>query len=281
MTTRPEAARQMPIMRFALLVSAALAAGAGLQLFVGTEQTSRYFAWTIEPPLTAAFLGAMYLGALALTAIAARQESWADARVSLFASICLVPLLFLVTLLHVDRFHTSSDETITLVGTWFFITTYAWLPLLLAAALVVQLRAGGSDPPRTAPLPRWMALVLGVHATAFSGLGLALLITPSTVDSLWPWALTPLTGRAAGAWLLSIGIAAAGGLRENDLRRVRVPFAAYVTLAICAGIAIARYPGTPDWSHPGAWAIMLVLATMLVTGVAGLVAERQLPGSRA
>ncbi len=251
-----------------------LSTGAGLQLFVGTESTDRFFAWTIQPPLTAAFLGAMYLGALVLTAFAAREKAWANARVSFAASICLVPLLFMVTLVHLDRFHTDSDDAVTLVGTWIFITTYGWLPLLLVAALVAQLRAPGVDPLRSAPLAAWMRATLAAHAVLLCGLGLALLAFPTSVDRLWPWKLTPLTGRAAGAWLLSIGVAAAAGFRENDSRRLRVPFAAYVTLAVLASVAVARYPGTPDWSHPAAWAILAVLASMFVVGAFGLLAER-------
>jgi hypothetical protein len=130
--------------RVALLVSSGLTAGAGLQLFVGTEHTDRLFAWTIRPSLTAAFLGASYLGALVLIAASSAERLWAEARLALLATLTLVSLLFVITLVHIDRFHTESDETITFVGTWFFITTYGWLPVLLVSALVVQLRAPGA-----------------------------------------------------------------------------------------------------------------------------------------
>ena len=35
-----------------------------------------------------------------------------------------------------------------------------------------------------------------------------LLIAPTAVMALWPWTLTALTGRAIGAWLIGLGIAA-------------------------------------------------------------------------
>jgi hypothetical protein len=47
-------------MRWLLLTAAALVLLAGLQLFVFTERTDTYFAWTIINPLAAAFLGAAY-----------------------------------------------------------------------------------------------------------------------------------------------------------------------------------------------------------------------------
>ncbi len=266
---------QTRLTRIALLVSAGLAAGAGLQLFFAPEQTDEYFAWTIQPPLTAAFLGAMYLGAIVLLVLAAREEVWANARVAFFATTCLVPLLFLVTLIHLERFHTDSDNTITLAGTWIFITTYGWLPLLLVAALVVQLRATGADPPRLFPLPGWLRSALVVHAAVLLALGIAYLAVPESVDSLWPWELTPLTGRAAGAWLVSVGVAAAAGVWENDLQRIRVPLATYLALSVLSAVALARYSGTVDWGHPGAWAILAVLASMLAVGAAGLRLERE------
>ena len=60
------------------------------------------------------------------------------------------------------------------------------------------------------------------------------------------------------------------GARENDWRRLRAPFAAYVALAVLAGAAVLRYTDEPDWGHPGAWLIGAVLASMLVLGIVGL-----------
>lgn len=43
-----------------LLVSGFLVFLAGVQLFVFSERTDEYFAWTIQPPVGAALLGAGY-----------------------------------------------------------------------------------------------------------------------------------------------------------------------------------------------------------------------------
>jgi len=68
-----------PIRRF-YAVAAGLAAIAGFLLFPLAGETDRFFSWTIEPPVTAAFLGAAYWAALVLLAWAARQRTWALAR---------------------------------------------------------------------------------------------------------------------------------------------------------------------------------------------------------
>ena len=61
--TRADTATARPLtagMRSLLIVAGVLVALAGIQLFVFSDRTDRFFAWTIEPPLTAAFLGASY-----------------------------------------------------------------------------------------------------------------------------------------------------------------------------------------------------------------------------
>ncbi|MGZ8687749.1 MAG: hypothetical protein ACXWZP_04910, partial [Gaiellaceae bacterium] len=79
----------------------------------------------------------------------------------------------------------------------------------------------------------------------------------------------------SGAWALAIGVAAVAGARENDWRRLRAPFAAYVALTVLVGVAILRYPDVPDWSHPGSWVLGAVLASMPVLGLVGLQAGRR------
>src|SRR6059058_1539621 len=81
---------------------------AGLQLTVFTDQTDTYFAWTIHPPLTAAFLGAAYWAAVPVELIAARETVWAKARVAVPAIWLFTTLTLVATLVHFDRFHFSS-----------------------------------------------------------------------------------------------------------------------------------------------------------------------------
>ena len=264
-------------MRVTLAISGLMTTIAGAQLFVATEQTDRYFAWTIEPPLTAAFLGAAYWAALVLVALAAREPVWANARVAVVAAVVLVPLIMLVTFLHISKFHTDSDDAITLVGTWLFIATYVWLSIVLWVFFVRQLRAPGSDPPRAAPLPVWARTALVVQAALMLVVGAALLVAPGATADLWPWELTPLTARATGAWAVAIGLAGSLGAREGDWRRLRAPFAAYVALPVLAAVAILRYADVPDWRHAGSWVLVAVLASMLGLGAVGLREGRRAP----
>src|SRR5205085_225280 len=154
-------------MRRMLLVASILVFIVGIQLFILSEQTDRFFAWTIQNPLTAAFLGGAYWASFAMEFLAA---------------------------------------------------------------------------PRQSSLPGWVRAVLLVHAVIMIPIGLVLLIAPQVLIGGWPWALTPLTGRAIGAWSLALGVAAAHALWENDWARVQVATMSYTVFGVFELLALARYP---------------------------------------
>jgi hypothetical protein len=116
-------------------------------------------------------------------------------------------------------------------------------------------------------MPRAMAVVLFVHAILLSAVGAYLFVAPQNAMSLWPWPLTPLTGRAVGAWALGLGVAAAHALWESDLRRVRVAAAGYAAIGVLQGLALARFPDTVEWGEAQASVYVVVLASMIVVGL--------------
>src|SRR5262245_48284696 len=96
-------------MRTMLYAASVLVFSVGIALYLLTEQTDKYFAWTIQSALTAAFLGGAYWSACALEILAARRRLWADARVAVPAVIVFTALTLVVTLLHLDKFHFGAD----------------------------------------------------------------------------------------------------------------------------------------------------------------------------
>ena len=76
-TVKPVAVEPLvPGMRVLLYVAAVLVLLAGFQLFVFTDRTATYFAWTVRNPLAAAFLGGAYWASVSFEALAARQRIW-------------------------------------------------------------------------------------------------------------------------------------------------------------------------------------------------------------
>src|SRR3954453_3681477 len=96
-------------MRVLLVVFAVLTAMAVVALFVLSGQTDQTFAWTIQPPLTAAFLGAGYAAGFVLVVLALRDPVWAHSRVPVLTILAFVALTLVATLLHIDRFHFQPE----------------------------------------------------------------------------------------------------------------------------------------------------------------------------
>jgi len=256
--------------RLLLLVYSGLGLAAGVPLFLGTENTDEYFAWTIKPPLTAAFLGAAYWATFLFYVFSSRERTWARARLTLPVGFAFTTLMLVATLIHLDRFHLHASGRVAQGVAWSWLVVYVAVPPLTLGFLIRQWRLPGVDSLRKESMPSWMRVSLGLQSAVMVGLGVALLAAPQTADAVWPWALSPLTGRATGAWLVGIGAAAAYTVVENELDRVRWAFVSFGALAVLEAVAVARFSGTPDWGGVRIWVYLLFLLTLLVVALAGL-----------
>ena len=274
----PEAPAARPVIRALrplLLGYVLLGFCAGLPLYLHSGDTHQ-FAWTIKPPLTAAFLGAAYWASLVVNLLARREREWARVRIAVVPGLVFTTLMLAATLLHLDRFHLGAGDALARTVAWIWLVAYIVIPPLTLAAIVGQLRVAGGDPPRIAPLRSWLRVALAGQALVMIAVGVSLFAAPGSTASLWPWSLTPLTARATGSWLCGIGLTAALAVLENDLFRVRPMLAGYAALGVLEGIAVARYPHTPDWSAPAASVYVAFLATVLAVAFAGLLALRSI-----
>jgi hypothetical protein len=262
-------------MRWLLFTAAVLVLLAGLQLFVFTGRTSTFFAWTIVNPLAAAFLGGGYWASVSIEALAGRQAVWANARIAVPTVFVFTVLTLAASLMHLGQFHLGSQFAAgTRIVTWAWLAIYVLVPLLMVIVLAVQARTPGTDPPRSAPLPVWLLVVLAVQAVILLGFGAALFAVPGQAGPLWPWKLTPLLAQATGAWLISLGVAAGHSLLERDARRLRPASVGYLLLALLQAIALARYPHQFEWGSASGSIYLAFLGAMLLTGAAGLASLR-------
>src|SRR3712207_4854238 len=79
-------------------------------LFVWGEHTRDPFAWTIDPPAAAAFLGAGYGSIVVSSILSLRAKSWAEIRVPVTVLLIGLVGILLTTLLHLDRFNFWRTE---------------------------------------------------------------------------------------------------------------------------------------------------------------------------
>jgi hypothetical protein len=257
--------RLLPLTRRALAVASALVLAAGGQLFVLTDHTDRFFAWTIQAGLSAAVLGAFYWASLALLAFALVNGTWGTARSALPGVALFTTLTLVATLLHLGLFHLDSDHLITRLVTWAWVVVYVVAPPAFVAAYVLELRRGEAVPASTTPMPPWFRTSFGVLGAGLVGLGVALFVAPGGIASIWPWPLTPLTARAIGAWLVGIGGVMVGAVLDGDLRRAVPAAAAAIALAALVLVAVARYADQVEWGG-GRGAILLGVAVVLGVG---------------
>ena len=251
-------------MRRLLLAASFLVFLAGFQLSILTEQTEHYFAWTIQPPLTAAFLGAGYWSSFLLEFLSSRQRVWARARIAVPAIFAFSTLTLVATLLHIDRFHFTSPEPIAQAAAWFWLAIYAIVPPVMLVVWARQLRLRGGDPQRQAPLPVSVRLVLGLQSAFTLAIAVALFVQPSTAAFLWPWKLTPLTARAVGAWFVGLGVSAGHATWESDFTRIRAGMASYLAFGLLQLLALARFPATLNWGQSTAWVYVLFVISVVI-----------------
>lgn len=272
-TTGEQAYRPvLPVTRVLLALFAALTALAVLALLVRADHTDQTFAWTVEPPLSAAFLGAAYGAGCMLVVLTLRASWWAQARLPILVVGIFTLLTLLATVLHRDRFHFSAGEALPRWAAWFWLAVYVGLPVLIAVAVAVQERLPGEDPPRAHPLPTALAGLLAVQGLVMAFVGAGLYLAVDAVVEAWPWTLTPLVARAIGAWLLAFAFYALLASVRGDLVLMRVPAVAYAVFGALELLALGLHAGDLA-SGPGAavttGAYVVVLVSVVVAGLAG------------
>jgi hypothetical protein len=262
-----------PGLRRLLYVAAVLVFLAGVQLFVFPLRTARYFPWTVNPPMTAAFLGAAYWSALGLEIGAARARTWSRARIAIPGVLVFTVATLIVTLTHLSKFHLHAVPVSARAVTWAWLAVYTIVPILMVVTFLAQLRlATAVLKPGGLPVP--VRVILAALTALLLGLGLAMLVAPGWADSAWPWPLTPLTSGAIGAWLLGLGAAAGHAFILNDRESLRPLGYTGVAFGILQTIALVLHGDAFDWGGPAA-AYLAVLAVLTVVSLWALLPPRR------
>src|SRR4029453_6482756 len=114
----------LPGTRLLLVIFGGLTLLAFVVLFVLADATERYFAWTIKPPATAAFLGAAYAAGCALELLAYRRRTWAALRIPFLTILVFTVLTLVASVLHLDKFHLRSDLPIARSAAYLWLAIY-------------------------------------------------------------------------------------------------------------------------------------------------------------
>jgi hypothetical protein len=261
--------RLIPASMAILVTFAVLTAVATNQLFVLSSHTREWFAWTIAPPLSAAFVGAGYAAGFVLVVLAARSRSWVQARMSMATVWIFATLTLVATLSHLSKFHFHAVGTVARFAAWFWLGIYIVVPIVLGASIVAQCRVAGPDTHRRPSLPLYLAAVLTGQGLVMLGVGAVLFFRPSGAAAVWPWALTPLTAQMVAAWLIAFGSAALFAVLERDLHRLRAAAVGYTVFGALQLAALLRFRTEIHWHAAPASIYVAVLASVVLAGLAG------------
>lgn len=251
------------LMRGLLVAGAVFVFGAGVQLYVLSSATDRYFAWTIADPLTAATLGGLYFTAFVVAVLSVARREWCRARVGIPAMALFVWLTLFASLTHLGAFHLHSGGLSARVAAISWIVIYVLDAPLLLIAVWLQLRAPGGDSSRRAPASTWHRLACAILGVPFFLVGAYLYVRPVSAGQGWAWPLTPLAAQAFGAWCVALAGLLAMAVREADWERIFPASAGLLVFSALELAAMARYSETPH----GFWAYVWLTLTFAAGGL--------------
>jgi hypothetical protein len=260
-STRQAPGLSIPV-RASLIAFGVLALGGFGSLHVLAETTDRTFAWPIQPPATAAFLGAGYFAGLIGVLYSLWCAQWRQVRLWMIGFFVFSAVTAVATALHLAPFHFGAGG-LAEVAAWAWIAVYIALPPWTLALVV---GVGRHAEEALASPPGWPALMvagLWAQALVLLGAGVALFAAPGASGWLWPWDLTPLTARAVSAWLLASATLAVIMARQQGPAFVGTPAAAYLGLPLVFGLALPRFADQVDWGRPAA-AVFVALSVVMV-----------------
>ena len=265
--------------RLFILAATWLVGSTALSLLLFPEATDRYFSWTIQPPLTAAWLGAGYASAFLALWLTRTRGDWADIRIGVAVVATGLVAILAATLLHLDRFHWSSPHATARLWAWAWLAWYAVLPPALGFTLWRQRRVartvapGPSPVAQATPLPgafRGLALLTAAAMTVY---GAGLFLLPGLATDLWSWKLTPLTARMVGAWWIGVAVALAVAGLSASARQVGVAAPAFVAFALLQVANLLRFRDSLTGPGP-LWPAALLLVALLALGLWALALGR-------
>jgi hypothetical protein len=261
------------VSRAGVVLLLVLAAANGAFLYLVPARAADEYAWSINPPICAAFLGAGYLaGTVATALVVFRTRWWRSLRVLPPALAMLSITLLAATLIHADRFRWDYPPT------WIWVVVYAGVPLVLAYLWREQERAAVPEPPADPRLSgvRTASAVLGGLALA---VGALLFVLPAAGADVWPWPLTPLLARATGAWYLLIGTALlACAVTMRRPHEAVIPYATLLAWSVLLlGLAVLH---GDDLARTGAPLVAWVLGQVALVALSVWALARAVPAMR-
>jgi hypothetical protein len=247
-----------------------------VMLYLLPDATDRLFAWTIQPRMSALLMGAGYASGVYFFIRVVRAPRWHWIGRAFLPLTLFVCWLELTTILHWDRFHHGHIAFVTWTG------IYTLTPVILPALWLCNRGADPGTPDSDDVLvPGLVRLVMGLVGATELALASLMFLSPTSVISVWPWALTLVTARSIGGWFAlhgAIGLALAIETRWSGMRSAI--HTQMIALALIL-VAVVRAWGDFKSSSPLTWVFVIGTSGWLAALAAvhiGLDARRKSAG---
>lgn len=182
-----------------------------LILYFFPHLSGERFAWEIQPPMTAMFMGAGYLGGSWLFINAIFGRRWHRIAPGFLPVTTFTVAMLLATILHWDVFQPGHFPFILWLG--LYIVTPFLVPLVWLLNRSADTGTPEDDDLVVPTIARWSLGALGVVLLGFALVGY---IRPTWLIDLWQWLLSPLTARIMSGWLALMGVG--GVVISSDAR---------------------------------------------------------------
>lgn len=250
--------RILPVTRFLFGLFALVV----FPFFVGTtfypEHTDQNFAWPLAPRMSAMLFGSLYFAVVYSFLRTAFAAKWHHVAMVLWATLPVLAMLGVVTLLHWEKFTSGPWR----LGVW--ITAYLVFPPFLALLLWANLRRDPRTPDEDdveVPLAlRRLALVFGL---GFGVVGLGLVAAPTAMAAVWPWPVKKLAAQGIGCLFLAPFAVQLVALREPRWSALRLVTQAAILWFLAIGAAVVRAFDEFDTSRWFTWVFLVFLALEL------------------
>lgn len=223
------------------------------------------------PPLHARFLGAMYLSGATFMGLAMVARTWSDIRVVTVILAVWTGMLGIVSLFHLDAFKWTHQPV------WFWFVAYIGYPLIALWVAWCQRSVTGhpAEPPVSAALRAYLRLQGGVATL----LAVALLVAPTAMTTLWPWAIPPVLAQIYGAPFLAYGIGSLHAAQQQSWSEVRITVYGTLVFAVAVLTASLLHRGVFGPANPSTWLWFGGLAVVVAAlGAFALVSSLRVAG---
>jgi hypothetical protein len=210
MAISPPGDRIYGFTKFVAALLGAVVFFAFIVLYFFPARTKELFAWPIQPPMTAMFMGASYANGAIFFSTVLLEKKWHRVWAPHIGVFLFATMLLIATVLHWDKFNHAHP----VFRIWVFI--YAVAPVLVPWALIRNLREDPKTPDIVdAEVPFAFRVAWLIPGVVFLGAAFYAFVNPAGLIPHWPWKATPLTMRVMMSFYSMLGVAVFSVVRES------------------------------------------------------------------